>query len=142
MIQNIMKAISCGVIIVNAKNPNQILGCKPYGKHDGRHDLPKGRMEENETPLETAIRETREESGVDLSGVTLIDLGEFKYISKKNLHLFKCILDLDLAKLSCSTDFEIKGCFFPEVIGYEWINIEDIEDKFYHSLGLILKKLL
>lgn len=137
-----MKITSCGVIIVNANNPNQILGCKPYRKFDGRNDLPKGRMEPGETPIETAIRETREEAGIDLTGVQLEDLGEFKYISKKNLYLFKCTMNVDISSLNCSSTFEINGVSFPEIIGYEWINIEDVESKFYHSLGIILNQIL
>lgn len=137
-----MKIISCGVIIVNANNPNQILGCKPYGKFDGRNDLPKGKMESGETPIETTIRETREEAGIDLTGVELIDLGEFKYTAKKNLHLFMCTLDLDLSKLECNCNFELNGCSFPEVDGYDWVDLEDLERRFYHSMGPVLVKIL
>lgn len=136
-----MKEISSGIIIIN-KN-NQILACRPFGKNDGRFDIPKGHIENGETPYQAAIRETFEETGLDMSNIELIDLGLFKYIKNKDLYLFKCEYNIeDLSKLNCTTYFEIKGNKFPEVDSYEWINIEDVENKFYVKLGLILKKLL
>jgi 8-oxo-dGTP pyrophosphatase MutT (NUDIX family) len=132
--------ISCGIVIINDKN--QILCCKPYGKNKDRGDLPKGRMEIGEIPIETAIRETREEAGVDLSNEELIDLGEFPYYKGKRLHLFKCNKDIELSSLKCTSYFELHEKIVPEVDGYEFVDIKDIEDKFYYSLVPILKEIL
>lgn len=134
-----MKKISAGVIIINSKN--QILGCKPFGKNDGRYDISKGGIEDGETPLDAAIRETIEETGIDLSSNNIEDLGIFDYRPKKDLYLFKCQYEIDdLSKLKCTTYFEINGTEFPEMDGYEWIDInkENLERRFYRSLGPIL----
>lgn len=137
-----MKVTSCGVIIVNLNNSRQILGCKPFNKKENRVDLPKGKMEDGETPLETAIRETREETGIDLSNVELTDLGLFKYRPEKDLHLFTCSIDLDLTTLKCDSMFLLGDRKCPEVESYEWIEIDSIKDRFYISLGPILEKIL
>lgn len=54
-----------------------------------RWDIPKGHVEENETPLRAAIRECWEETGfVDYDAALLVDLGQQKYASNKDLHVF------------------------------------------------------
>ena len=42
-------------------------------KHKNRYDLPKGHVEESETELECALRELKEETGIDREKVTLDD---------------------------------------------------------------------
>jgi 8-oxo-dGTP pyrophosphatase MutT (NUDIX family) len=42
-------------------------------KHENRYDLPKGHAEVNETELETALRETQEETGIQRDSIQLID---------------------------------------------------------------------
>jgi 8-oxo-dGTP pyrophosphatase MutT (NUDIX family) len=55
-----------------------------------RWDIPKGHVEEGETPIEAAIRECREETGfTDYDQGSLEDLGRHKYASNKDIHLFK-----------------------------------------------------
>ena len=138
-----MKTTSAGIIILNSQN--QILGCKPFGKFDGRCDIAKGGMEEGETPLQAALRETFEETGLDLSDVELEEIGFREYQPKKNLHLFKCIYDIeDLSILNCISFFKLNGCLFPEVDGYEWIDLtgENLERRFYRSLFPVLKEIL
>lgn len=137
-----MKVTSCGVIIVNANNPTQILGCKPFNKKENRVDIPKGKIEEGESQVEAAIRETREETGIDLSNVELKDLGLFKYRPEKDLYLFTCTLEIDLSTLKCESTFLVGERKCPEVESYEWIDIDSIRERFYVSLGPILEKLL
>ena len=51
-----MKELSCGFIIINRKNPKQILACQPNGRRPntpGNYDIPKGHRENGETTLET-----------------------------------------------------------------------------------------
>ena len=137
-----MKELSCGIIIINSNN--QILGCKAGGMSGLLLDIPKGHIEEGESEIDCAIRETFEETGINVLKETLIDLGKFEYIKKKDLHLFKCNYDIEnLSKLFCST-YRItkKGTKVPEVIRYEWINIDNLENKFYFSLEKVLKQIL
>jgi len=134
------KELSCGVIIQNSKM--QILGCIPYGFHDNRIDIPKGHLEDGETYIETAIREVYEETGIKLPIESLIDLGMFEYTKYKDLYLFYCKCEIeDVNELTCSTYFETKSGLRPEMIGYEWVEQNNIENKFYKGLIPILNKI-
>jgi ADP-ribose pyrophosphatase YjhB (NUDIX family) len=54
--------ISAGLVIIQ---DNKILLCHPTGnKWWGTYSIPKGHVEEGEDPIEAAIRETFEETGV------------------------------------------------------------------------------
>ena len=55
-----VKEKACGTIIINDK---KVLIIK---QKQGFYGFPKGHMEENETEIETAIRETKEETNLDV----------------------------------------------------------------------------
>jgi 8-oxo-dGTP pyrophosphatase MutT (NUDIX family) len=121
------KELSCGIII---DTENGLLAMLPYGRlKDAFHnyDLAKGHIEEGETPMECALRELQEESGIVLSDEqkqSLVDLGVHKYIAKKDLHLF--YLSTEIAKdfqFKCSTNFALSdGRERPEMVGYRWVH--------------------
>ena len=54
-----MKEKSCGMIVIN---DGKVLIVK---QNSGFYGFPKGHMEEGETEIETAIRETREETNIE-----------------------------------------------------------------------------
>ena len=134
--------ISCGIILVS--DVDKILGCKPTNRPHRYYDIPKGELDENETPLECAIRETREETGLEIPENILTDLGEFDYLPQKRLHLYKCNYNIeDLSKLVCISHFydEKRMKYFPEISGYKLFNFDEI-DNFYPSLSVILEKIV
>ena len=52
---------SCGAVIYNSNNEVLVV------KHNAGHwDFPKGHVEENETEVQTALREVKEETNVDV----------------------------------------------------------------------------
>lgn len=54
-----------------------------------RWDIPKGHVEDGETPRMAAVRECLEETGfIQYDESLLVDLGRHKYASNKDLHLF------------------------------------------------------
>ena len=73
-----MKAISCGVIIID-KASRKLLACHPscHSYRDGNWDIPKGHVEGNESHVETALRELKEEANIVLTENDLYDCGMF-----------------------------------------------------------------
>lgn len=135
--------LSCGIVIINSYGC--VLGCKPHGKTHPFYDIPKGEIDNDENPYKCAIRETYEETGLDLSSVELIDCGVFDYMSNKRLHLFKCIFDIENFNiLTCTSKYynQTKKEYFPEVNSYRLINCNEIDVYFYPKLSPILKMII
>lgn len=118
------KRLSCGVVIVNAER--ELLLCHVTGQF--HWDLPKGGIHPGETPLEAALRETREETGLRLDGDTLLDLGRFSYRPRKDLHLFAALTPrLDVSTLYCDSEFShpASGRRLPEMDDFSWFRFAD-----------------
>lgn len=60
-----MKEKSCGAVVYKKEN-NELKFLLVY-QSNGHHSFPKGHMEENETEIETALREIKEETNLDVS---------------------------------------------------------------------------
>jgi 8-oxo-dGTP pyrophosphatase MutT (NUDIX family) len=121
------REISAGIILTDG---SYILGCLPYGRKAGMHqfDAPKGHQEEGEEPIDAAIREMLEETGVTQRPEWLLDLGVFDYTPRKFLHLFASFPDAlpAINTLKCSTLFEMNGRKVPEIISYRWIPVDEL----------------
>ena len=130
-----MKVISCGVIIID-RGTQQLLACHPscHPFRPGNWDIPKGHVEENETHVETALRELKEEANIELAAEDLYDCGMFLYTRYKDLHLYVAEVDVDMSKLSCSTCFNFEGRTPLEVDDYRLISDTETQ-MYYRSLG-------
>lgn len=122
-----MLKISSGIIILNDYN-ELLLGHSTGNKH---YDIPKGLIDDTETPIDCALRECMEEFSLSIDKNKLIDLGEHKYIKGKNLYLFlfNCIKkDIDINSLSCKSFFThpISKKLLPEIDSFKWCPISDI----------------
>ena len=121
------RRLSCGIVILTVQR--ELLLCHVTGQD--HWDLPKGGMHADESPRQAALRETREETGLDLAGDVLLDLGRFDYRPKKDLHLFATRMPrLDVAQLSCESHFSqhATGTRLPEMDGYGWFAFERIAE--------------
>ena len=119
------KRLSCGVLILNRER--ELLLCHVTGQH--HWDLPKGGIHAGETPLEAALRETTEESGLRLDAAALLDLGRFDYRPRKDLHLFATLMPrFDTATLHCDSQFSdlASGRRLPEMDGFAWFDFADV----------------
>ena len=67
-----------GVLVRSVRGRPSVAAIRPRGKPAGVWALPKGRIEPGERPEETAVREVREETGVD--GRLVGKLGDVRYV--------------------------------------------------------------
>ena len=137
-----MKAISHGVLILNEQG--QLLMAHATGQ---KHwDIPKGGAEEGESAREAAIREVREETGIELTADSMEDLGRMAYTSRKDLHLFRVVLhtrDCDIAACKCTSFFphHASGVMTPEVDQFKWVDIADVPALAAKSMTALLRTL-
>ncbi|MDQ3189233.1 MAG: NUDIX hydrolase [Pseudomonadota bacterium] len=115
------KSVSCGVIVRRA--PAELLLCHATGRN--YWDIPKGVRDGDETSVVAALRELREEAGLELEEHQLVDSGLHKYLPRKDLHLFvmnppDAALDID--SCTCSTHYTPRygKREVPEVDAYRW----------------------
>lgn len=110
-----MKQIkSCGCIVIN---DGKVLLIK---QHQGFYGFPKGHVEKNETEIETAYRETKEETGIDAI-IEKEKRFEISYYTRKNN--FKTVVYF----LAHPKNIEIK-IQEDEILEAKWVPIELAED--------------
>lgn len=133
--------ISAGVLLVNENN-EILLG---HATGQNRWDIPKGQIDPGESPLQAAIRELEEETSIKLN-FELTDLGEMKYIPKKNLHLFLAKVpknSIEPEKLVCKSFFfsERFNAEIPEMDKFQWVCQKDISFKVSKGLNALLESI-
>lgn len=132
MTEDISKKLSCGVLVVD-KN-NQLLILHVTGQDFW--DIPKGTQEEFESPIDTALREMEEESGIVASKENLIEIGWCEYNRFKDLWVFLLFVDdIDLDKLNCKSTFTDKyneEC--PEIDNYRMVDLSEADQYMCGSL--------
>lgn len=96
--------------------------------------MPKGLFEEQESPLDAAKREFKEETGFEAEGA-FIELGEQKQPSRKIVHAWALEMDLDETKV-VSNKFSLEwpkrsGVIreYPEIDRAYWFDIDQVRIK-------------
>lgn len=135
-----MKTLSCGIVLLNPAA--EILLCHVTGAW--HWDIPKGSAEPGETPLQAALRETREECGLDFTGQPLLDLGRMPYMARKDLHLFGTLIQrIDTGTLHCSSHYQDSlGRSRPEMDGFEWTPLDRVQRRCARHMGELLGQTL
>jgi 8-oxo-dGTP pyrophosphatase MutT (NUDIX family) len=135
------KRMSCGVVVIN--DAAELLLCHVTGQD--HWDLPKGGLNAGETPLQAALRETHEETGLALDAAGLIDLGRMPYRARKDLHLFATRLPrIDPGLLRCESRFSdsATGARLPEMDGFGWFPFSEIPQLCSPKLATVLTERL
>jgi predicted NUDIX family NTP pyrophosphohydrolase len=151
-----MTAESAGLLLYRLREGElEVLLAHPGGpyfrnKDDGAWTLPKGELEENETPLACALREFREETGIMLADVSdVIALGEIKQRGGKRVFGFALVGDWDGMGPPGSNTFEIewpprsgKRASFPEIDRLEFFSVPRARSKLLAAQAAFLDRLI
>jgi 8-oxo-dGTP pyrophosphatase MutT (NUDIX family) len=125
------KTRAAGIFLVN-KN-KEVLICHPTNHPQTLWSIPKGKIEPEEHPLHAAIRETYEETNVNLSSATsLIQLEEVTYRhKKKSLQPYLVLeernpsINFDSFELKCNSNVPEEQGGFPEMDDYKWVSMSE-----------------
>ncbi len=108
---------SCGTIVVKTVgNDKKILLIK--NKNGGHWSFPKGHVEKGESEIQTALRETKEETGLDVEIRRDIDPVSVKYSPKKGV--WKEVLYFVSSYKSGEVEIQKE-----EVADHKWCNFYD-----------------
>lgn len=141
-----MKSISCGFVVVG-KDGRYLLG--KAGEHEEPHcyTIFKGGLENGENYIDTAIRELKEESGIDV----ILDHRLNKNISTnpiyqyslrhKDVFVFMLHDNEGVLKdfnFSCSSFYAENKL---EIVDYKWVTLKEMRDCIFPSQRGLVEKL-
>jgi 8-oxo-dGTP pyrophosphatase MutT (NUDIX family) len=135
------KSVSCGVLLFN--EDGEVFLAHATGT---RHwDVLKGQADPGEIPQATALREAKEEAGLDLSAIHLEDLGVLAYRPDKRLHLFAARIareSVEPAKCICTSFFldQRTGERRPEMDRFAWVPRANVGELCGPSLRRVLEE--
>lgn len=144
------KVKAAGVFIVR-KN-GELLICHPTNHAKDFWSIPKGKIEEGESMLEAAIRETYEETNInlnELSNFKAIYLGNAEYSHrKKELFAFayfemdESVLNWDDVVIQCNSNVAEDRGGFPEMDDYIWVKIDNCRELLHETQAVFLDALI
>lgn len=114
----------------------------PGGCRDNYWALLKGGTEGDESDLDTALREFREESGVDLTAYkdAMVYLGQVKQNPKKNVGAFSVKVE-DINPAECHSNLCPNGVT-PEIDQYRWMSWEELKPLTHKQHIIFYEKIL
>ena len=147
MTEQMQKEYSSGLILTNGE---LMLGCLVNSPDKHFYDLPKGGLDVGEKPIDACVRETKEGTFLDIDKDNLTYLGLFpllRYstVPHKHLHLYLLKMN-DLPSIhgmKCTSHFVDKqGNSKPEMIGYKYFPLDDINKYMSKNMTKVLKQIL
>lgn len=146
------KRQSAGILLYRTKNNAlELLLVHPGGpfwvkKDDGAWTIPKGELDSDESALEAAKREFREETGIEISG-NFIELKPIKQKSGKIVYAWAVQGDVDASKIR-SNLFELewppksgRKQSFSEVDKAGWFGISEAKKKINEGQAPLIEEL-
>jgi ADP-ribose pyrophosphatase YjhB (NUDIX family) len=131
--------VTCGVIITDTRS---YLICHPTMSK--WWDIPKGKMEPDETYAQAAARELLEETGIVADYNNMAYLGKFPYRDTKQLALYYYQVDImfDISKMSCTHMVTKNDKTYPEMDRFAAVTKEKMFEKLSPALSKLLKEVL
>jgi len=120
----VKREFSAGGVLVRSIRGRPMLGAiRPQGKPPGTWVLPKGNVEPGEAPADTALREVREETGVE--GRLVEKLGDVRYVyTWEGERIFK-IVSFFLLRATRGRIGEIDDAMRVEVAEARWLPLDE-----------------
>ena len=133
------KTIAAGIFIVNSDK--KVLICHPTNHPADFWSIPKGKVETGEELIDAAIRETFEETNIDLKEFQFMaNMSPLTYTHKKKvLNPFIWYEEANPAfntrdfELKCNSNVPEERGGFPEMDDYRWVSFEEAK-RLLHSL--------
>lgn len=117
-------------------------------KDQGAWSIPKGEFTNEENPLNAALREFKEETGIDLSG-EFIELTPVKLKSGKMVYAWALQRDIEIPGVSCGSFINIewpprsgKSISIPEIDKAEWFESGVAKQKINSSQAALVDELI
>lgn len=125
----IRKAVRCYLI---KDNEVVVTKYKKGNKKEGYYDIPGGKIEEGETPKQTAIREMKEETGIEIQNLKYKGIMTIEYLDR--MFIFDTFI---------SKEYEGEPQEFEENTS-EWIDIDELlkKEKILSNIILLDKFLI
>jgi putative (di)nucleoside polyphosphate hydrolase len=135
---SIMKSTSCGVLVTDGTQ--LLLG---HATRSPRWDIPKGLADPGEVFVAAAVRELREETGLEVGSADLLPLGVHRYRPGKDLALFEWrpAAMPDPATLRCTSMFAVGNTLLPEFDRFGIFDWPDAVSRVGRDMGRILKSI-
>ncbi|TMM13285.1 MAG: NUDIX domain-containing protein [Actinobacteria bacterium] len=112
-----------GVLVRTVGGRPHVAAIRPQGKPAGTWVLPKGNIDAGESPAETAVREVREETGVE--GRLVEKLGDVKYVyTWDGERIFK-VVSFFLLRARLGRIGAIEEAMRVEVADARWLPLEE-----------------
>ena len=138
-----------GIFLVNKQG--KVLICHPTGQASWTWSIPKGNVEKGETTFDGALRETWEETNINLPPdvVKREITPQLNNKGNKELHTYLVLesenLDINWSQfnLKCNSHFYRNNLKYPEMDQYQWIDIQNarelISDSQKRALDEVIK---
>jgi 8-oxo-dGTP pyrophosphatase MutT (NUDIX family) len=113
-----------GVVVRTIRGRTMLAAIRPRGKREGVWALPKGNIDAGESPAETAVREVREETGIE--GRLVEKLGDVRYVYTRpgGLRIFK-VVSFFLLRAGRGRIGQIDESMRIEVAEARWLPLEE-----------------
>lgn len=143
------KIHAAGIFLI--RKDLKVLICHPTNHPYSFWSIPKGKIEEGEQPMEAALRETFEETNIDLHNddrlnnerFDIFELDVVNYSHKKKdlkPYVFQEVSssDIDWSSIiiKCNSNVPVERGGFPEMDGYKWVTIQEAK-KLLHKTQVI-----